>query len=437
MKRLKVLSLALSAMLATAILSGCGSKSGQDKAGGQGDSGKKVELSILMGKPEVAKQFEDMLAEYNKENKSVKISMIPLAGQNAYEKMTSLYASNNAPTIMMVGQEFGTFKDKYLDLTNESWVKNSMEGTLDYVKVDNKVLGMPVTVEAFGFIYNKKVLDEAVGGKFDPATVKTTKELEDLFNKIEAKGKKALHISPMDWSLGAHFTNVFFSTQSQNRDERHAFMANLKGGKVSLKDNKQFNGWLDTFDVMKKHNSAKASPLAPQYEEGPQKLATGEVGLWFMGNWAYPQIKELDDAGEYGFLPVPISNEAADYGNSEISVGVPSYWCVDASQSSKEQQEEAKKFLSWLVNDKKGQDIYVNSLNFIPVFTNMEAKPADPLSNDILKYMSNKKTLEWMNTYYPADGWPKMGASMQKYLDNKIDKNGLVNEFETYWKTAK
>ncbi|AJH01925.1 ABC transporter substrate-binding protein [Clostridium beijerinckii] len=437
MKKVKLLSVLLSITLVVGILAGCGSKTTGGDSTNQSTSDKKVEVNILMGKPEVAKQFEDILAEYNKESKTAKVSMVPLGGQNAYEKMTALYASNNAPTISMVGQEFESFKDKFLDLGGESWVKNAMDGTLDYVKDDNKVLGMPVTVEAFGFIYNKKVLDEAVGGSFDPAMVKTTKDLEDLFKKIEAKGKQALHISPMDWSLGAHLTNIFFTTQSQNRDDRHKFMSDLKAGNVSLKDNKLFNGWLDTFDLMKKYNSAKASPLSPQYEDGPQQLATGQVGMWFMGNWAYPQIKELDDSGEYGFLPVPVSNNAYDYGNSQISVGVPSYWCVDASQSSKEQQEEAKKFLSWLVNDPKGQDGYVNSLNFIPIYTNITLKPADPISNNILKYMSNKQTLEWMNNYYPADGWPKMGASMQKYLDNKIDRNGLVDEFEAYWKTAK
>lgn len=432
MKKIKFLSLLVSSIMSVSVLAGCSSNKTAENS-----TGDKVQVNILMGKPEVAKQFEEMLTEYNNSNKNAKITMIPLGGQNASEKMATLYASKNAPTIMMLGQEFADYKDKLLDLTDQPWVKNAMEGTLDYVKVNDKVQGMPVTVESFGFIYNKTILDQAVGGSFNPSSIKTQKDLEDLFKKIEATGKRAIHISPMDWSLGAHYTNVLFTTQSQNKDERTKFMSDIKAGKVSLKDNKQFNGWLETFNLMKKYNSEKASPLSPAIEDGSQKLATGQVGLWFMGNWSYPQIKELDANGEYGFLPVPISNNADDYGNSQISVGVPSYWCVDGSQSTKEQQAEAKKFLNWLVSDKKGQDGYVNKLNFIPVYNNFPIKPQDSLSKDILKYMENKKTLEWMNNYYPADGWSKMGATMQKYLADKINKDQLIPEFEAYWKNTK
>ncbi len=432
MKMNKKLAVVLSTLIVGSMIGGCSAKTNQGTT-----NAKKVNVTILMGKPEISDQFEKMLTEYNNQSTTAKIEMIPLAGQNAYQKITTSYASGNGPTIQMVGQEFGTFKDKYADLSSEPWVKNAMEGTLDYVKTDNKVKGMPVTVEAFGFIYNKKVLDEAAGGSFDPSTIKTRQALEDLFKKIEAKGKKALTVSPMDWSLGAHFTNILFTDQSANRADRQKFISDLQAGTASLKDNTVYNGWTETFDLMKKYNSDAAAPLAPTYDDGPQKLATGKVGLWFMGNWAYPQIKAIDAAGEYGFLPVPISNNASDYGNSQISVGVPSFWAIDTTQNSKEQQDEAKKFLNWLVSDSKGQDYYVNKFNFIPIFTNITLKPADSMSKDVLKYVSNKQSLEWMNNYYPADAFPSMGASLQKYLDNKIDKIQLASELETYWKNTK
>ena len=43
---------------------------------------------------------------------------------------------------------------------------------------------------------------------------------------------------------------------------------------------------MDTFDVMMKYNIDKASPLSGAYERGPELLGKGEVGIWFMGNWA-------------------------------------------------------------------------------------------------------------------------------------------------------
>lgn len=433
--------LTLFVLIAILTLAACGGE--EDTASqtdGNKDSGSKAkatEISILLGKPEIAKEFEAAVDEFASEN-NVKVTIVPLAGANAFEKMTSLYSSGNAPTIMMMAQEFDAFKDRLLDLSNEPWMDTVQEGMTDFVTYDGKVYGQPVTVEAFGFIYNKAIVEQAIGGEFDPATVRTHDELRSLLEKLDAlEGVDPIHVSPMDWSLGAHLTNPFFAAQSSDRGERHQFMEDMLDGNVSLSDNEVFNGWLTTFEMMKDFNSSKNAALAPQYDDGPLALAGGKVGLWFMGNWAYPQLHELDPDGEYGFLPVPVSNDASDYGNNEISVGVPSYWSVDASQSTKEQQEAAKAFLNWLVSTEAGQEHYVNKLNLIPVFDGFAVKPEDSLSLSILEYMNGNNTLEWMNLYYPADGWPAMGASLQKYISDNIDRDGLVEEFENYWKNAK
>ena len=56
--------------------------------------------------------------------------------------------------------------------------------------------------------------------------------------------------------------------------------------------------------MMKTYNIDKASPLSGTYERGPEVLGKGEVGIWFLGNWAWPQISSVDTAAEqYGFLP--------------------------------------------------------------------------------------------------------------------------------------
>ncbi|GGK34327.1 ABC transporter substrate-binding protein [Caldalkalibacillus thermarum] len=440
MKKLWIICFTLLLALA---LTACGesasqssSESGQDSqtSGGSGIT----EISILFSKPEIAKPFEETAKRFGEEH-NVKVTVIPLAGQTIFEKMSSLYASGNPPTIMMgVAQEFDTFQHHFLDLSDQPWVEHVLPGMTDFVTIDGKIYGMPVTVEGWGFIYNNAVVEEAVGGPFDPSTIKTHQDLENLFKQIAAlEGVEALHVSPMDWSLGAHFTNPFFAAQSENRDERHQFMQDLKDGKVSLTDNKVFNGWLKTFDLMKEYNSEKHSPLGANYDEGPLALAGGKVGLWFMGNWAYPQLQELDPDGEYGFIPVPLSDNPEDYGNSHISVAVAGYWVVDASRSTPEQQEAALQFLNWLVLDETGQDYAVNKLNLIPVFDNFQIKPVDSLSLSIMEYMESGNTLEGMNLYYPADAWPTMGASLQKYLADHIDRDTLIEELEMYWHSVK
>lgn len=433
----RTLSAVLLVVLMVSVLAACGGGNAKDAQNTSSkDSTTKTKISVLVGKQEISRQFEEMIKEYNSSQDKVEVSLIPTAGQNGYERISTLYAANNAPNIMHFLSEFDVMKDKLADLSDQEWVSHANQGTLDYVTVDGKVYGMPMSVEAFGFLYNKKVLDQATGGSFDPATIKTQDDLKALFEKIEATGVSAVHITPVDWSLGAHFTSVFMANESTDHAGRLQFLDDLKNGKIDLAQDKVFNGWLDTFDLIKQHNSEKASPLSAQYDDAPIALADGQVGMWFMGNWAYTQIKEIDPDGEYGFLPVPVSNSADDFGSNKISVGVPEYWVVDASQSTPEEQQASKDFLNWMVSNPKGQEYYVNQFGFLPAYDNFTSTPEDPVSQSVMFYTQNNQTLEWMNSYYPPAAFPAMAASMQKYLAGEIDRAGITSEFQSYWSSA-
>jgi raffinose/stachyose/melibiose transport system substrate-binding protein len=422
-----VVGMAVTAALSVVLLAGCSKSSGSK-------SGRGVSITILMGKPEVAAQFEKMLAEYG-EKAGVNVTMIPLAGQDAYEKMTTLYASGNAPSILMVGQEFDEFKDRFLDLTDTSFAKKANEGTTDFVTVGGRVLGVPTTVEAYGIIYNPAVAQKVLGN-FDPSQIKTQTELKQFFENLKAKGTGPFTLSPMDWSLGAHLSNTVYACQSANREERHQFVKDLRSGSARLVDNPVFNGWVDTLDILMAYNIHASSPMSPVYEDGMIDLAEGAAAAWFMGNWAYPQLADVAKE-DYRFIPVPVSNDAASFGNSKIAVGVPSYWCVDKSANSEAQQKAALDFLSWFIETAEGQDYYVNQLNFIPSYQGFSIQPADAMSRQMMDCLSSGNTLEWMNTYYPAGGFQAMGAAMQKYVDGKIDRRGLAEAFEDYWKSVK
>ncbi|MCX8074361.1 MAG: ABC transporter substrate-binding protein [Clostridia bacterium] len=437
MKFKKAISLLMSALVATTLFAGC-SKSSENNTPAQTEK-KQVKITVLNSKGEIQTQLEEMAKAFMSENQEITVEVIPApTGQSPFEKVSSLYSSGNAPTLSMLDPgDVVKFKDKVADLSSEKWVNDSFDRSLDAAKVDGKVIGFPFTVEGYGFIYNKEVLDKVYGGNFDASTIKTQNDLEEMFKKIEASGMGSIIVSPMDWSLGGHFLPLSYATQSKSSDEVNKFLEDLKAGKVDLAQNKQFKGLMATLDIMKKHNISKNSPLSGTYENGPEALATKKAAVWFMGNWAWPQIHELDpENNSYAFLPVPISNDANDYGNSEIPVGVTKYFILDKEQNTEEQQAAAKKFLEWIVYSKTGQDYVVNKANIIPAFKNVTVEPQDPLAKSIKNYMSQGKTLQFMVTL-PSDHWSKNGASMQKFLDNKIDVNGLAKEIQEYWKSVK
>lgn len=413
---------------------GSNSTAGQSNANGSGTKSE-VKLTFLNSKSEIQTQLEEAVKVYQAET-GVEIEIISTGnGQSPFEKASQLYAAGNPATILMLDPaDVPSFEDRIIDLSNEKWVADAVENSTTVV--NGKVLDFPLAVEGFSFIYNQEVLDEAVGGTFDPATITTRDELKALFEKIVAIGKQPIHISPMDWSLGAHFLNGLYANQSADMNEVVGFIDQLKAGSADLANNTVFNGLIDTFDLMMEYNNVKDQPLAAVYEQGPEDIASGEVGLWFMGNWAWPNIKDFNAEGQFGFLPVPISNNPDDYGNTQIATSITKRLVIDGEKSSAEQQEAAKQFLNWIVYEPSGQNFLINEANIVPAFNGMELQPQDPLAQSIQSYMANGKTTVGLNIL-PADHWSNVGASMQKYLAKSGDRATLAKEIEDYWKKVK
>ncbi|AZO93617.1 ABC transporter substrate-binding protein [Halocella sp. SP3-1] len=396
-----------------------------------------VEITLVNSKEEIQTQLEEAAEVFESENPGISLEVIPApAGQSPYEKVVAMYASGNAPTLAMLDPgDMPKFAEKFMDLSSQKWAKDGMPGAFNAAEIDGKLIGFPLAIEGYAFIYNKKIVEKAVNGDFDPSTIKTRDDLERLFQQIEDSGVSPLHISPMDWSLGQHYLAIAYIAQSKDQEDVYEFLDDLKAGKVDLANNKVFNGLMETFDVMKKYNIDKNDPLSGTYDRGAELLGLGKVAIWFMGNWAWPSLNEFDPDGQYGFLAVPISNKAADFANSSIVKGSSKFIGIDKEQSSKEERAAAQKFLNWLIYSDSGQDVLVNKMNIIPAYKSIELEPADPLAKSITKYMVKAQTIETITL--PADHWSVVGASMQKYLAGYIDKAGLAKEVEAYWKTVK
>lgn len=438
MKKRKILSLIITVALATSLLAGCGTKTKTDdtKEVPATTTDKAVKITMLNTKGEILTQLEDAAKAFTEENPNITVEVIPVAaGASPFQKISTMYAAGNAPTLAMLDpNDIPKVADKFADLSTEKWAKDAAAGTLDAGSINGKVMSFPLAIEGYGLIYNKVVLDKA---GVDPTTIKTTKDLEAAFAKVQAAGVTPMALSPMDWSLGAHYLPSAYLDQSKEAGAADKFTEDLRAGKVDLSTNAVFNGLMTTFDVLKANNYDKKTPLAGVYEKAAEYLGKGEVGFWFMGNWAWPDIKKFDTAdGQYGFIPVPISNNADDYGNSQIFAGSAKYIGVDKMNNDANQQAAGKKFLEWLVYSESGQDALVNKCSLVPAFSNIKLEIKDPLGKAVSKYLTDKKTIPTITTL-PGDHWAQVGASMQKYLDGKSDKKALATEIENYWKNVK
>ncbi len=432
MKKTKLLSLIVTSVMAVTLLAGCGNKTTDNTTQ---TSSKPVKITFLNSKSEVETQLEDAAKAFTKENPSITLEIIPVASGTPFQTISSMYSAGNAPTLAMLDpSDMPKFTEKFLDLSDKKWVKDAVAGSLDAAKVNGKYYGFPFAIEGYGLIYNKSVLDKA---GVDPTTIKTQDALKAAFDKIQASGTAPIILSPLDWSLAAHYLPIAYSNQDKDPAKVQSFLTDLKAGKVDLANNTVFNGLIKTLDIIKQYNVDKATPLTGTYDRGQQYIATGKAGFWFMGNWAWPQMKDLNaNNSDFGFIPVPTSNNASDWGNSQVTAGPSKFIGIDKVNNNADQQAAAEKFLEWIIYSNAGQDFLVNKCSAIPAFKNITLPLADPLGRSIKKYIDAGNIIPTI-TNLPSDHWSVVGASMQKYVDNKVDKAGLAAAIQDYWKNVK
>ncbi len=389
-------------------------------------------------KPEIQDQFLAAVADYNKAQNCYTVKSIPGDRKLTFlQNVTPMYAAKNAPTIMYTLQEIPDMADKVLDLKTTRIARLVSKDLLATANIGGRQVGIPSTAEAFGLLYNKKVLDKA---GIDPSKISTWSDLEAAFKKLEAAGKKPLHFSAIWWSLGAHFTNIFHTTAGKNKEARLKVLDDLADGKMNLANNSAFKNWLATYDLLKKYNAGKVNLTDTEYDASIANLSSGDYGFMFQGNWTEPNLITASKGDDFGIMPLPVSNNAKDYGNTQIPVGVPGYFMIDQEQSTTWQRKGAIDFLTWLYTSPQGQKrvagpVEEGGMNFIPVYKGFKIEPKTYMAKEISKFVVAGKTLDWMNSYYPAGLQEEVGkVSMQQYFTDKISAAELAKAIENAWK---
>jgi raffinose/stachyose/melibiose transport system substrate-binding protein len=401
---------------------------------------KKKTTVTMLGtiKPEIQTEFLAAVSAYNKSQNCYNLKSIPGDRNLTFlQNVTPKYAAKDAPTIMYTLQEIPDMADKVMDWKGTKLVKLVSPQLLQAANVGGKQVGVPSTAEAFGLLYNKKVI-KAAG--IDVTKIKTRKDLEAAFKTLDSAGKKPLHFSAIWWSLGAHFTNMFHTTAGKTQEARLKVLDGLVDENLNLSNNAAFKNWLATYDLLKKYNKSPANLTDTEYDASIAALASGDFGFMFQGNWTEPNLMTAAKGTDFGIINLPMSNDAKGYGNDSIPVGVPGYFMVDQEQSTKAERAGAIDFLTWLYTSPVGQRFVADpvtegGMGFIPVYKGFKVQPATSMARDIAKFVEAGKTLDWINTYYPAGLQEEVGkVSMQQYFTDKISAAELAKAIQDAWK---
>ena len=271
-------------------------------------------------KAEIQVALEKMGAAFE-EKSGVHVEVMPVTdGDSPYTKMVSLYNSGNPPTLAILDTTdvIALAEEKAADLTEEPWTAEAEEYL---TRINGKVYSFPLCIEGRGLIYNKTVIEGALGEEFDPKSVTTLDEFVGLLDRLVDAGiEKPVSLAKEDWSLGAHHLQYIYETYDGTSEGAAKIIEELKNGDLKVESYDRVYELLDMFDVLKKYNVAKGDPLGADYDEMAIDLADGKTAFWFNGNWAWPNLEEAgaETEDEYGFLPYFMNNDPDDFVNCRI-----------------------------------------------------------------------------------------------------------------------
>lgn len=447
----RLLSVLLAGAMTMGLLAGCGNSAGsgsESENGGEAQeengseengegAGGAVEISFYTTETGKDDYFQDLISDFESKNEGITIEYIA-AGEDQLQAWMALYSSNEGPTVSLMDPiNIYENQERMLELTGQSLLDNIKEESLSTLTFDGKVYGAPMSAAGVGILYNKAVCDAAVGGDFDPSTIKTRSDLRDLLEKIEATGVAGSCLTGVNWSLGSHFLCQIYGAANGSTEDRVAYVNSIIAGESKEIDSEVFNGYIDTLDLLAEYNINKADPLVGDVNLDAAALAAGECGTWFMGDWAWTYMAALVEEGaEFGLLPIPYSDDENDIINQSIPTSYAKGYCIDKSQNTEAQQQAGLKFIEYMTSDEYAQEQTAIVCGQALPFKNFTASDKlSPLGQSTAAYMANGLAYDFYGTpnLCPSDIWYECGAFMCEYVAGASDRETLASKIDEYW----
>lgn len=338
------------------LISGCSPSSESNGSNGGTEDGKTV-LTVWwnMSKGEDRYGYYDMINKYMEENPNIKIETQVLPYDQLKQKIITSANSGNPPDVAWgLGEWIADFYQMGIltDLTNDvnQWDQKSKisESVWSGMKVDGKIVGMPLYVGLRAQLYHADMLKEA--GVQEPP--QTWDQLIKAGQKLKESGVKYPYgLSGTTVRASQELAVHFWSNNVKLVEE-------MSGGKYR-------NTWNDSPENLKKATEVFAfykemmekgviaeSEASWGWQELDTNFAQGKVAITMNGAWMKSYIKKnkkaMEDVKVAGY---PVYNES-----KATFLEVPPAFTFKDSEHKK----EAIKFMKW-VSSKEAQKIFASN----------------------------------------------------------------------------
>lgn len=197
-----------------------------------------TKITLFQSKTEIMDPLTQMADDYADETGN-EIEVWETTGDNYLSDLKTDLSTNKGPVLFSLqpGAESLQMKDYLEDLGDLDFVGDIKANLAD--QIDGKTVGIPYTVEGFGLVYNKDLVD--------PSTITTTDDLIKFLDSQKGTDVNGLGLSQEDYFLIAHIFNYPFAVQ----EDPDGYLQKVLSGQERLVDNDAFQEWVKLMDAIR------------------------------------------------------------------------------------------------------------------------------------------------------------------------------------------
>lgn len=437
----KCLTLALSAVMATAVLTGCSSSSDDES---KEDTGSVYYLSF---KPEQEEQWKKIAEDYEKET-GVKVKVVTAASGTYEQTLKSEIAKEDAPTLFQINGPVGyeSWKDYCLDLKDTELYKHLLNEDMA-VKDGDGVYGIPYVEEGYGIIYNNAIMEKYFA--LDGAKAKSMDEInnfdklkevaEDMQSKRDELGIDGVFASTSltpgeDWRWQTHLANIPIYYEYKDKGVNDL-------DKIDFTYSDQYKNIFDLYI----NNSTCAPTLlgSKTVSDSMAEFALGKAAMVQNGNWGWSQISEVEGntvkEEDVKFMPIYTGVEGEE--KQGLCIGTENFFSIN-SKASEADQKASIDFVEWLFTSDTGKKHVTEELGFIAPFDTFEddETPQDPLAKEVLRYLGDEDlyNVDWNFVSFPSQTFKDdFGAALLEYANGNMKWEDVKTKVVDEWASEK
>lgn len=292
----KTLGLVVSFALVASMLTGTFAAAGTKKA-----DTLKGEITFITHRTDKVDATQELADQFMKLHPGTKITVEPNPGDDI---MKTRIAANELPDITFIPSGLGITREKYpnyfLPIDDLGFTKANMNFYEGGQGPDKKLYTLSITVNYNGVVYNKKVFKDA-GIKSVP---RTEKEFYADCALIKAKGVVPVASNFKDkWPL----TNFGDGPMQSDMNAVPSYLNTLvKSDKLYNNDKLGLLYGLNFIRTLNQKGYLENDLMSTNWDGSKTNLATGKVGMMFLGTWFPPQAIDAGmDKDAVGMFPVP------------------------------------------------------------------------------------------------------------------------------------